>query len=321
VQVGKDLHEALRQFFQLFPNLRANDFYITGESFAGKYVPACGYTIHQLNQVAAPADRINLKGISIGDGAFDPYHQFNGLGDLLYNVGMADSNERDTFKKYEATIRAHLDKGEKVEAFGAFDEMLNADFYPYGSYYANVTGMTTNYFNYEQAPDASPLGGAFVAFLNRPEVLTQIHVGDRTYAPENQTVETYLKADFVTGVIDFLVPLMENYKVLIYSGQNDIILGPAPTENGLRQIKWSKQQEYLAAKKVVWRRAAHGEGSKLPDVCGYAREVGNFRQVVVRGAGHMVPGDQPERALDMMNRFIAGRSFAEAETASVEVHV
>merc|ERR1719291_1604571 len=219
---------------------------------------------------------------------------------------MADNNERENFRRYEASIRSHLDNNERVQAFDTFDEMLNADFFKYGSYYANVTGMTTNYFNFELAPDATPLGGAFVDFLNKPAVRAQIHVGDRTYVPANSTVETYLKADFVTGVTDMLVPLMENYKVLIYSGQNDIILGPAPTENGLRQLKWSRQSDYLAAKKVVWRRAAHGEGSNLPDVCGYAREVGNFRQVVVRGAGHMVPGDQPARALDMIKRFIRG---------------
>ena len=27
-------------------------------------------------------------------------------------------------------------------------------------------------------------------------------------------------------------------------------------------------------------------------------------QVIVRGAGHILPHDQPERALDMLNRFI-----------------
>ena len=29
--------------------------------------------------------------------------------------------------------------------------------YPYPTYYANVTGMKTNYFNFEQGPDGSSL--------------------------------------------------------------------------------------------------------------------------------------------------------------------
>ena len=47
-----------------------------------------------------------------------------------------------------------------------------------------------------------------------------------------------------------------------------------------------------------------------PPPCGrYARVVGNFSQVVVRAAGHIVPGDQPERALDMITRFVEGRGY------------
>jgi len=34
--VGADLLAALSQFFELFPAQRANPFYVTGESYAGK---------------------------------------------------------------------------------------------------------------------------------------------------------------------------------------------------------------------------------------------------------------------------------------------
>ena len=32
-------------------------------------------------------------------------------------------------------------------------------------------------------------------------------------------------------------------------------------------------------------------------------------QVIVRAAGHIVPGDQPERAYDMIQRFIKGTPY------------
>ena len=49
--VGADLYTALDQFFQLFPQFRGNAFYATGESYAGKYIPAVAYTIHERNKV------------------------------------------------------------------------------------------------------------------------------------------------------------------------------------------------------------------------------------------------------------------------------
>lgn len=316
-EAGKDLDDALSQFFELFPALRGNDFYVTGESYAGKWVPSCGFTIHERNKARAPEKRINLQGISIGDGAISPARQFQGFGDLLWNLGMADSNEREQFRSYEAKMQELLKQGQSVKAFEVFDEMLNGDFYPYPTYYANVTGMSTNYFNFELSPDATPLGGDFVDWLNTAAVRAKIHVGDRKYAPSNSTVEAHLKPDWMRDVIPMLSPLMDNYKVVIYSGQNDIILGPALTEQFLLDMPWGKQAEYRKAPKTVWRRAEKGPGgSKLADVAGYARQVGRFWQVVVRGAGHMVPGDQPERALDLITRFVEGRSFEDSREQS-----
>ena len=79
--VARDLYSALDQFFTLFGSYRANDFYVTGESYAGKYVPAISYKIHQENAVAKR--KINLKGLAIGDGLCDPINQLD-YGHFLY---------------------------------------------------------------------------------------------------------------------------------------------------------------------------------------------------------------------------------------------
>ena len=39
------------------------------------------------------------------------------------------------------------------------------------------------------------------------------------------------------------------------------------------------------------------------DVGGYVKRTPNFSEVLVRGAGHMVPNDQPQRAYEMINIF------------------
>lgn len=70
--VGKDLLSALQQFFMLFPHLQKNDFFLSGESYAGKYVPGAGYAIHQCQEnngiECKSKPRINLKGLAVASG-------------------------------------------------------------------------------------------------------------------------------------------------------------------------------------------------------------------------------------------------------------
>ena len=58
---------ALRSFFAAFPELAANNFFLTGESYAGIYIPMLAFNVYQYNK-GAPAAPINLKGIMVGNG-------------------------------------------------------------------------------------------------------------------------------------------------------------------------------------------------------------------------------------------------------------
>ena len=93
----------MSQFFQLFPNLQQNDFYFSGESYAGKYVPSACYKIWQMSQQAGTV-KIPLVGISIGDGIMDPQTQTQGIAKQAYQFGMFNDNERQIGLAYEAAI-------------------------------------------------------------------------------------------------------------------------------------------------------------------------------------------------------------------------
>jgi vitellogenic carboxypeptidase-like protein len=72
----------------------------------------------------------------------DPVSQFVGYSDLLYNLGFADENERETIvNKYEIPIVELIARGDLVGAFRVFDEFLNGDFFPYPTYFYNITGI------------------------------------------------------------------------------------------------------------------------------------------------------------------------------------
>src|SRR5690348_14567953 len=111
----------------------------------------------------------------------------------LKSQGMADETEVSVIQKYEERIIEAIGAGEFVKAFHAFDELLNGDFYPYPTYFANITG-TTNYFNFIN-PVYPP--NPYNQYVQLPSIRNAIHVGQYAYNGYNSTVELHLKEDWM----------------------------------------------------------------------------------------------------------------------------
>ncbi|XP_063306769.1 probable serine carboxypeptidase CPVL [Pelobates fuscus] len=292
--VGRDLYSALTQFFQIFPEYQKNEFYATGESYAGKYVPAIGYYIHTHNPSAKV--QINFKGIAIGDGLCDPEVMVAGYADFLYQTGMVDENQKAFVQQQTGMAVNYIKQKKWIEAFDTFDALLNGDRTSYPSFYQNVTGCT-NYFNFLQCQE--PLDQEyFGSFLSLSEVRKSIHVGNLTFH-DGSEVEKHLLSDVMQTIKPWLAVLMDNYKVLLYSGQLDVIVAAPLTERFIPTIPWSKVEDYKKAARVYWKIRPSDR-----EVAGYVRCAGEFCQVIVRGGGHILPYDQPERSFVMIDRFI-----------------
>jgi len=117
--VADDLYEALQQFFTLFSEYRGNDFYVTGESYAGKYIPAIGYKLHTM----ANHSKINFKGIAIGNGWIDPINMLD-IGSLLYQIGLIDENQLKHFYEVQNRTAVDIAKGNFRDAFLINDELM-----------------------------------------------------------------------------------------------------------------------------------------------------------------------------------------------------
>jgi len=64
--------KALRKFYEKFPNLKKNDLYISGESYAGVYVPYVSKAILDYNKLPSRELTINLKGFLVNNPCTDP---------------------------------------------------------------------------------------------------------------------------------------------------------------------------------------------------------------------------------------------------------
>ncbi|CAI5512908.1 unnamed protein product [Closterium sp. Naga37s-1] len=72
--VSKDAYQFLQAFLDAHPELRTRPFFITGESYAGKYIPTLAARIVRANKVGKKP-RINLQGMAIGNGLTSPHTQ------------------------------------------------------------------------------------------------------------------------------------------------------------------------------------------------------------------------------------------------------
>ncbi len=63
-RTAEDSYAFLVNWLERFPDYKNRDFFITGESYAGHYVPQLAYTIVQQNKITNQT-KINLKGIAV----------------------------------------------------------------------------------------------------------------------------------------------------------------------------------------------------------------------------------------------------------------
>ena len=205
---------------------------------------------------------------------------------MMYNFGLADENQKAVIQRYCDDAVTLIKAGQMEAAFRVWDEMLNGDLYPYANYFHNITG-SNDYDNFLRTNSPAAFG-RYAAYVKRSDVRAAIHTG-RSLGTLARKCEINLVADFHVSLADELVVLLDSemYKIIVYSGQLDVIIGAPLTERFLQVLPWSGLNAYKSAERKIWMDA-----SQEDPVSGYVRTVGNFSQVIVRGAGHLVPGDQ-----------------------------
>lgn len=119
--VSDHLHIALIQFLRLFPEYRESPFFITGESFAGKYIPGIAHKIHEENvkyeSVGQGEFKINLKGIALGNAFSDPLNMMD-YSAFAYQNGLVDIHGKREMEIFEILAKENIDtgRGKRVRA-------------------------------------------------------------------------------------------------------------------------------------------------------------------------------------------------------------
>jgi carboxypeptidase C (cathepsin A) len=75
-EMAEYMYAFLQGFLKTYPVYKNSPFFITGESYAGHYIPALSHAIVIANS-RGTAPKINLKGVAIGNGWVDPQVQYS----------------------------------------------------------------------------------------------------------------------------------------------------------------------------------------------------------------------------------------------------
>ncbi|GAB0097761.1 venom serine carboxypeptidase-like [Sergentomyia squamirostris] len=295
-EVGQNLHEALQQFFTLFPDLRKRDFFLSGESYGGKFVPALGYYIHQQNSNATENEVIRLKGMAIGDGLSDPINQLN-YGDYLFQIGLIDHNGKKLLEEYVSAARTFIQEGNYIAAFETLNSLVSGE----NALCKNLTGFSEvyNYIN----PEETDYSEILLKLVEDVKIRRAMHVGNRTFhgLDDSNLSRLYLINDIMKSVAPWISELLNDYQMVFYNGQLDIIVAYPLTVNFLRKLNFTHHEEYLTAERHIWRVDE--------EIAGYFKKAGNLVEILVRNAGHMVPMNQPKWALEIILYLTHGKSF------------
>jgi carboxypeptidase C (cathepsin A) len=145
-EVAADFHTFIQGFLAQNPEYNGRDFFITGESYAGHYIPAIAEMMVTLGKDVD----LNFKGIAIGNGWVDPYLQYPQYADFAYNyLGMSKTDYDAKIKEF-AKCQTMIESGQDtVDAF-EFCENINGEI-------METQPSTFDVYNYKEACTPPPL--------------------------------------------------------------------------------------------------------------------------------------------------------------------
>jgi len=305
--VGKDMLDFLEHFFTARPELAGKAFYVTGESYAGHYVPAVASVVYQASVSGDIKADINLKGLAIGNGLTDPAIQYGLYGEYAYQNKLISENVRDGMSVIFPACRIALEACDgvnwRVECLLAVEFCQATQFAPVLAF-----NPTINVYDIRKECEGALCYSEFEIlddFLNDPDVQKSFGV-DREWVSCSMSVHSDMMGDWGHRFDTVLPELLANgVDVLIYAGDKDLICNYVGNRAWVDKLPWEGADDWAAAKEETWTVDGEAAGS--------VTSAAGLSFLRVFDAGHMVPMDQPKRALDMITRFSRNKPLATSD--------
>ncbi|KAJ3069682.1 hypothetical protein HDU98_007269 [Podochytrium sp. JEL0797] len=319
----------LDNFMNVFPELKTNDLYITGESYAGMYIP---YIANGMLQTKTWSDgsKINLQGIALGNpssttimsppnpsAAVNDYDYFHDAGFFTFPnastlqpqaAALADQCRNATLEQAARLPAGCFLMGFLMESYstllGASTPTCPATFSPYKIDALIPCHASDQYWMRENAVQT---------YLNLPAVQQAIHVADKVPAGFSWTEQARLMhfddSQDESSFLLFERIVAAGVKVLVYDGVLDSAINYVSLERLLGNTTWGGVEGFVGASKE-WMVGA-GLGGKIWSERG-------LTYIRVENAGHLVAADAPASGFAVLGELLRqDHAVAVASSAGV----
>ncbi|CAH1758249.1 16516_t:CDS:10 [Entrophospora sp. SA101] len=291
--VAKDLLIFMKEFYQRYPKQKKSDLYISGESYAGKFIPSFSYAIHHYNKIVREFDSnaiLPLKGIAVGSGLTDPVTQIKVHGEHAFQLGLVSREDADYLNYLSGVVIKYIKNNDYVNANRVRVSLF--------AYYKKVSGDVNMYDVRKKSIQND--WSLMENFLNMKEIKASLNVGDRSFFKDYNVIK-YLDDDIMRSVASLFTDLIENYKVLLFQGNCDFRDGVSGNTEWIYKLEFRGAEKFRKLPRKIWK--------VKDDLKGYAVQYENITRVIVLNAGHLVPMDQPEASYHMITNFIEDKPF------------
>ncbi|XP_024037450.1 serine carboxypeptidase-like 25 isoform X3 [Citrus clementina] len=308
---AKDSLQFLIRWMDRFPRYKGREVYLTGESYAGHYVPQLAREIMIHNSKSKHP--INLKGIMVGNAVTDNY--YDNLGTVTYwwsHAMISDKTYQQLINTCDFRRQKESDECESLYTYAMDQEFGNIDQYNiYAAPCNNSDGSAAatrhlmrlphrphNYKTLRRISGYDPCTEKYAEiYYNRPDVQKALHA-NKTKIPYKWTACSEVLNRNWNDTDVSVLPIYRKMiagglRVWVFSGDVDSVVPVTATRYSLAQLKLT---------------------TKIPWYPWYVKkQVGGWTEVyegltfaTVRGAGHEVPLFKPRAALQLFKSFLRG---------------
>ena len=288
--------KAIQNFFEKFPQFKANRFYIAGESYGGVYVPTLALEV--LNNDPG----INLRGVAIGNGYLDSEMLKQSRLDFAYYHGFVDHQALNNWTKTNCNCLSgtwNCPMNNTSQLVPVYYEIVKIGMTPYNILDNICSNIKYNYTDSTTSVDSSKyfahcLPDALKIYMNRPETRKVLGLHDTKSEWQTSRSIVYEEINSQKSMKDHIKEIVAMNKLdqfIVYYGDMDMVCDFIGGQTFVEDLGLE-----LKEKRKMWKIDGR--------VVGYVKQFVGLTFVIVNNAGHSVPMDRPDAGLAILKELI-----------------